>query len=317
MKQSVTLNDRPIKKILVVGAGAVGGYFGALLHRSGADVTFLLRPATYEHLSKNGLEIRSPGGNSHLRPTLIQDASECTSLDLVILAVKCYDLSAVVESLQILIKNGTILLTLQNGITAEEEIWEAYPDASVLAGVAFITAKRLSPGVIVQSENGMIALGELSGEKSPRAKAVHELLSNAGIACFLKSQIRRTKWEKLCWNATFNPLSVILDRPVSLMLDSEDLLTIVREGIREIIRVASAEEISLNPKIVEKTISVTAVLRDYYTSMYEDYQNGSPTEIEYLNGEIIRRGKKHGIPTPTHDMLYHLIKGLELKRQLK
>ena len=317
MNHSETLNDRPIKKILVVGAGAVGGYFGALLFRSGADVTFLLRPKTYEKISQNGLEIRSVDGEFLVRPTVIQDASACTSVDLIILAVKCYDLATVLESLQVPVKNGAILLTLQNGITAEEEIFRAYPDASVLAGVAFITAKRLSSGVIVHSENGIIALGELSGEKSPRAKAVYELLSNAGISCFLKSRIRQAKWEKLCWNATFNPLSVILDRPVALILDSESLLEIVREGISEIIDVAAAEGIALNPKVIANTISVTEALRAYYTSMYEDYQNGAATEIEYLNGEVIRRGKKHGIPTPTHDMLYRLIKGLELKRRLK
>ncbi len=317
MSLSVTLNNRPTKKILVVGAGAVGGYFGALLFRSGADVTFLVRPKTYDRISADGLEIRSADGDFHVHPPLIQDVSECSAVDLIILSVKCFDLEAVLESLQTLIKNGSILLTLQNGITAEEEILAVYPEASLLAGVAFITAKRLSPGVIVHSENGMIALGELSGEKSPRALAVYELLSSAGISCFLKSNIRRTKWEKLCWNATFNPLSVILDHPVSLILDSEALLTIVREGIREIIRVAAAEGMILSEKVVETTISVTAALRDYYTSMYEDYHHGTQTEIEYLNGEVIRRGKKHGIPTPTHNMLYRLIKGLEMKRRLK
>lgn len=317
MNHSITLKDRPIKKILVVGAGAVGGYFGALLFRSGADVRFLVRPKTYRKISSEGLEIRSPDGNFCIHPPVIQDASECPSIDLIILAVKCYDLAAVLESLEALINNGAILYTLQNGITAEEEILDVYPEAPVLAGVAFITAKRLSPGVIVHSENGMIALGELSGEKSPGAKAVYELFSNAGISCFLKSRIRQAKWEKLCRNATFNPLSVILNHPVSLILDSEALLQIVREGIREITRVAVAEGISLNEKVVETTISVTVALRDYYTSMYEDYQNGSPTEIEYLNGEVCRRGKKHGIPTPTHDMLYRLIKGLEAKRHFK
>ncbi len=317
MNHSEIPNHASIKKILIVGAGAVGGYFGALLFHAKVDVTFLLRPGTYDPIAEHGLEIRSPDGDFTVHPPLIQDASACASFDLILLAVKCYDLASVLSSLQIPIENGALLMTLQNGITAEDEILQAYPKAALLAGVAIITAKRLSPGVIVHSQNGTILLGELSGEKSPRAKAVHALLSNAGISCFLKSRIRQAKWEKLCWNASFNPLSVILDHPVSLILDSEHLLDIVRAGIQEIVALAAAEGITLNPKIAEKSIQATEAFRAYYTSMYEDYNNGTQTEIEYLNGEIIRRAEKHGIPTPTHDMLYRLIKGLELKRSLR
>lgn len=314
---SNTLNDHAIKKILIVGAGAVGGYFGAVLKQAGLDVTFLLREKTYEKVSTDGLEIRSPAGDFTVQPKVIQSASECTSADLIILTVKCYDLSEALKPLRPLINKGSLLLTLQNGITAEEEILRTYPKASLLAGVAIITAKRLSPGIINHSQNGSILLGELSGEKSSRAKTLQELLSHAGISCFLKSRMRQAKWEKLCWNATFNPLSVILNHPVSLILDSEHLLRIVRSGIQEIIHVAEAEGISLHPEIIEKMISVTGPLRHDYTSMYEDYRNGSATEIEALNGEVIRRGKKHGIATPTHAMLYRLIKGLELKRRTK
>jgi 2-dehydropantoate 2-reductase len=125
----------------------------------------------------------------------------------------------------------------------------------------------------------------------------------------------KEKWEKICWNATFNPLSVILDHPLSLVLKSDNLLEMVRQGIREIIAVAASEGIPLHADIIEDTISATFALQDYYTSMYEDYKNGNHTEIENLNGDIVRRGEKHGIPTPTHKMLYSLVKGLELKRK--
>ncbi|MFQ5780875.1 MAG: ketopantoate reductase family protein, partial [Nitrospiria bacterium] len=121
-------------------------------------------------------------------------------------------------------------------------------------------------------------------------------------------------WEKLCWNATFNPLSVILDHPISLVLDSPPLLEVVRRGIAEVMDVAAVEGIDLDPNTISETISASSQFRDYYTSMYEDYKKGKPTEIEHLNGDIVRRGKKGNVSTPTHQMLYALVKGLELKQ---
>ncbi len=306
----------PTNKILMVGAGAVGGYFGALLSRSGQDVTFLVRPQTALAISKTGLSIKTPGGDFTVHPPVIEQVTQNTSADLIILAVKCTDLLAVLAQVAPLVAKGAILLTLQNGVDSEERIrtyFEGHPDC-VVAGVAYITARLAEPGVIEHYRRGIISIGELSGEKSERVCKIHEAISQAGISCKLTDQILKEKWEKLCWNATFNPLSVILDAPLSLVLKSPELLKIVEQGIHEIIAVAKAEGFLLHPNIIESTISVTHALQDYYTSMYEDFKRQKPTEIEHLNGDIMRRGEKHGVPTPIHQALYALIKGLELKQ---
>lgn len=297
----------------MVGAGAVGGYFGGLLCRAGTDVTFLVRPETYTQISKKGLEVKSLDGDFLVHPPLIQSVSEIASVDLIILSVKCYDVPEVLKTISPLVIKGAIILTLQNGISTEDEILSRFGGNCVIAGVAFISSKRLAPGLIEHSENGIIALGELSGEKSARAVALHDLFSVAGISCSLKSNIRRAKWEKLCWNATFNPLSVILDAPVSLIIETPSLLDAVKEGVREVVAVAKAEGIDLHPEVVENVIASTRPIADFYTSMYEDYKNGKATEIEYLNGEVIRRGEKNGVATPINKMLYALVKGLESK----
>lgn len=308
-------NSKPIDTTLIVGAGAVGGYFGALLCKAGRDVTFLLRPHAYRAISENGLQVKSINGDFTVRPSLIRNASQIDSVDLIILAVKCYDLDAVLNEVAPLVKKGAIILTLQNGVDTEERILEYFKTDCVVAGVAYITSRLAKPGLIEHYRRGIISLGEWSGEESDRASRICALLSNAGIHTVLTGHIRKAKWEKLCWNATFNPLSVILDHPISLVLDSPLLVEVVRKGIGELISVASAEGITLDPKIIEETLTVSSQFRDYHTSMFEDYQNGKPTEIDHLNGDLIRRGKKWGIETPTHQVLYALVKGLESKRR--
>lgn len=306
-----------MKKILIVGAGAVGGYFGARLFRAGVDVTFLVRPLTFEAISQNGLSIQSVQGDFIIHPPLIQNPSEIDAVDLILLTVKCPDVAPLLPELAPLVKKGAVILTLQNGVSTEDQMRSFYQQDCVIAGVAFITARLIKPGVIEHARRGIISLGEISGEKSPRATKVYDLINNAGISCRLTSQIQKAKWEKLCWNATFNPLSVILAHPISLILESSHLTQVVRDGIAEVVAVAAAEGFDLNPKIIDETISVSSDFKDYYTSMYEDYRHGKGTEIEYLNGEVVRRGKKHGLATPVHHMLYALIKGLEMKNKTK
>ncbi len=306
-----------IQKVLVVGAGAVGGYFGALLIKSGVDLTFLVRAGRFQDISENGLKIMSVEGDFVVQPSLLKSLDKIEAVDLIILAVKCQDLMPIYPQLTPLIEKGAVILTLQNGVGAEGDILEYYKKPCVLAGVAYITARLNESGIIEHARRGMITLGELSGEKSPRAEAVHQLLSEAGIHCRLSSNIRRAKWEKLCWNATFNPLSVILDYPISLVLAHSELKEMVRKGIAEIIAVAASEGILIKPKIIEQSIEASFDLKNYYTSMHEDYRQGKETEIEYLNGDLLRRGKKNGVPTPVIEMLYALVKGLELKNQLK
>ncbi len=302
-------------KILIVGAGAIGGYFGACLCRAGLDVTFLVRRSTYIKISKHGLSVKSHLGDFVVRPPLIQQVSEMPFADLIILAVKCYDLQETLEQIAPLVSTGTTILTLQNGVDSEELAQAYFKRDCVVGGVVYITSRLAEPGLIEHFRRGTIALGECSGEKSERAAKIHTLIAQAKIPCHLTQQIMKEKWEKLCWNATFNPLSVILDQPLSLILQSDELQEIVRQGIREIIAVAATEKVFLHSDIIEDTISVTHALQDHYTSMYEDYKNGNQTEVEHLNGDIVRRGEKHGIPTPIHKMLYCLIKGLELKRK--
>jgi 2-dehydropantoate 2-reductase len=297
-------------RILMVGAGAVGGYFGALLVRAGVDLTFLVHPETHEAIQVNGLKIKSAEGDFEVRPKTVTGAQDAGPVDLIILAVKCYDVDQAVADVKAALGEGTSILTLQNGVTAEERVQSEIGADRVLAGVAYITSRQAAPGVIEHFRRGKIALGELSGRKTDRLLAVYNLFVQSGIPTHLSEDIRQTKWEKLCWNATFNPLSVILNDTIGAVLDSPELLEVVRGGIREVMAVASVLGIKLSERVVEETITGSEQFRDYHTSMYEDFNAGKETEIEYLNGHIVRQGREKGVQTPVNLTLYALVKGL-------
>src|SRR5579863_2124657 len=295
-------------RILMVGAGAVGGYFGALLVRAGVDLTFLVRPETDEELKESGLRVKSINGDFEVRPKSVTDPQAAGAIDLVILAVKCYDIDEVLATIKPIVSAQTSVLTLQNGVETEERVRSVLGPDSVLAGVAFITARKAGLGLIEHFCRGKITLGELSGRKTDRLLSMYNLLIQSGIPTTLSEDIRQTKWEKLCWNATFNPLSVILNDRVRVVLESEELLEVVRGGGREIVSVVASMGVKLSDRVVEETISVSEQFRDFYTSMYEDFIAGKETEIEYLNGYIVRQGKAKGIATPFNYTLYALVK---------
>jgi 2-dehydropantoate 2-reductase len=303
------------QKIVVVGAGAVGGFFGALLHRAGVDVTFLVRPHTRTQIANHGLEIRSTDahyGQFTVHPPCIERISPETAADLILLAVKCYDLPAALEAVAPLVDRGATLLTLQNGVDHEARAY--FKKDCVVEGVTYITSRLAGPGVVEHFRRGHITLGETSGEESERVRKIHQLFTEAHIPCRITHHIREAKWEKLCWNATFNPLSVILDSSIGLILDIPQLSDIVRQAISEVVAIAVAEGVSLRPQVAQETLSVSNAFRDFHTSMYEDYKNGKPTEIESLVGHAVRLGARHAIATPTLQTLYGLVVGLEQKR---
>ncbi|HET6370583.1 MAG TPA: 2-dehydropantoate 2-reductase [Nitrospiria bacterium] len=297
-------------RILMVGAGAVGGYFGALLVRAGVDLTFLVHPETQEAIQGQGLKIKSTEGDFEVRPKTVTNAQEAGPVDLIVLAVKCYDVDQALSDIKPALGEGTSVLTLQNGVDTEERVQAEIGADRVIAGVAYITSRKEAPGVIEHFRRGKITLGEISGRKTDRLLAVYNLFVQSGIPTHLSDDIRQSKWEKLCWNATFNPLSVILNDTVGAVLDSPELLDVVRGGVREVMAVASVLGIKLSERVVEETITASEQFRDYHTSMYEDFNAGKETEIEYLNGLVVQQGKEKGVQTPINLTLYALVKGL-------
>jgi 2-dehydropantoate 2-reductase len=305
-------DETRMKQIMVVGAGSVGGYFGAHLAQKHSTASFLLRPNTQAAVAANGLTIRSAIGESFtVHPQSSSIPQDLPQPDLIILGVKAYDLDEVMNQIEPILKPDTTILTLQNGVTIEDKLKMRFGRERVVGGVAFIYSKIVEPGVIDHYKKGMVTIGELMGLETPRLLQIQNLFKEAGIPCFLTEDIRKAKWEKMCWNCVFNPLSVVLNDHVAKALDVPELQPVLGTIVREVSAVAmAAHRVPLDGDMSEKVVKWSQELRDIHTSMYDDWKAGRTTEIDELNGYIVKRGQEFGIPTPMNEMLTALIKGI-------
>jgi 2-dehydropantoate 2-reductase len=301
-----------MQEIMMVGAGSVGGYFGAHLARKHSNVSFLLRPKTQAAVASNGLTIRSAIGQSFtVHPQSSSIPQDLPQPDLIILGVKAYDLDEVMDQIEPILKPDTTILTLQNGVTIEDTLKMRVGRERVVGGVAFIYSKIVEPGVIDHYKKGMVTIGELMGLETPRLLQIADLFKEAGIPCFITEDIRKTKWEKMCWNCVFNPLTVVLNDHVAKALDAPELKPVMATIVCEVSAVAmAAHRVPLDGNMPEKVVKWSEELRDIHTSMYDDWKAGRPTEIDELNGYIVKRGQEFGVPTPMNEMLTALIKGI-------
>ena len=302
-----------MKQILMVGAGSVGGFFGAQLAKANLSVSFLLRPKTLAAVKQNGLTIRSASGSFTVHPPAASDPRELAKPDLIILSVKAYDLDEVLTQIEPVMTERTVILTLQNGVDTEDRIVARFQRDCVVGGIAFIYSKIVEPGVIDHYKRGAVSVGELMGHHSARVLAIADLFKQAGIPCQLADDIRRSKWEKMCWNCVFNPLTVLIDDKVAKALDHPEMLRVIHQIVGEIVAVAATVKVPLAADMADKVVRWTQEIRDIHTSMYDDWKAGRQTEIDYLNGYVAKLGRELGIPTPLNDMLTAVIKTITEK----
>jgi len=304
-----------MKQILFVGAGSVGGFFGAQLAKNNPNVSFLLRPRTLEAVKQNGLTIRSAGGSFTVRPPVASDARELPKPDLIVLGVKAYDLDEVMDQIEPILTNKTVILTLQNGIDTEDRLIARINRDCVVGGVAYIYSKIAEPGVIDHYKKGTVAIGELMGYESERLLAIRDLFASAGIPCHLSKDLRRSKWEKMCWNCVFNPITVLIDDRVAKALDHPEMTGVIRQIVGECAAISAALKVPLPLDMPERVVKASQEIRDIHTSMYDDWKAGRRTEIDSLNGFIVEQGRKLGIPTPVNEALTAMIKTITEKEQ--
>lgn len=297
-----------MQQVMVVGAGSVGGFFGAHLARKNPTVSFLLRPRTLKAVRDHGLMIRSASGNFTVRPMAASDPKDLPTPDLIILAVKAYDVDEVLAQIVPVTTDRTVLLTLQNGVDTEDRILARLDRDCVVGGVAFLYSKIAEPGVIEHYKRGSVAVGELMGHKSRRVLQIADLFNEAGLSCRVVEDIRRSKWEKMCWNCVFNPLTVLINDRVAKALDHPDMLRVIHQIVGEVAAVAAGMKVPLDADMADKVVRWSQEIRDIHTSMYDDWKAGRPTEIDFLNGYIVKQGRELGISTPLNEALTAVVK---------
>jgi len=308
-------------RIGIIGSGALGLYYGAVLQRSGQDVHFLLR-RDYHAINENGLQIYSANGDFHLpQVSGYQSPDKIGPVDLVIVGLKTISNHHLIKLVTPLVGEKTAILTLQNGLGNEELLAEAFGTERVLGGVAFLCSNRGEPGIVHHLGEGKIILGEFSGGLSQRSQKLAEMLSQrsqklaemfqaAGITCTAVSDLRRARWEKLVWNVPFNGLCALHGKDVTDLLSHPPSKELVRDLMLEIIAGANAqplEEKIDGPAFSQQMITFTENMDHYRPSMMIDREEGQPLELEAIYGIPLKQAKAVGINMPKVEMLHTLL----------
>ena len=293
-------------RILVMGAGAVGGYFGGVLARSGADVTFVARGSQLEAMKGRGLRVESDvSGSFTVHPPAVERPDGSWEADLVIYCVKSYQNEAAMETMRPGVGESTSILTLQNGIGSGEQLADAFGRDRVLLGATYIDAARTSPGVVVQEGSDCrIVFGEEDGRETPRAVKVRDALQQHGIDAILSEDVLKALWTKLVYICALSGMTCITRASFAEVMDTPETLELSLQVMREAVQVGKANGVELDDGLVDATLAEFRRSRDNLTSsMYLDLLAGNPLEVQVLNGAVSRLGRDLGISTPANDFI--------------
>jgi 2-dehydropantoate 2-reductase len=315
-------------KICIFGAGAIGGYIGALLALKGeADVSLVARGAHLHEMRTNGLTLRMQGNSHNVRPQVSDSPAKLGVQDYVLLTLKAHALPAIADSIQPLLGPSTAIVFGQNGIPwwyfyrhggphdgkhlesvdPGGRLWRKLGPERAIGAVIWQAAELEAPGIVVHKYGERMPLAEPSGEKTARLQTLSRLLSSAGIKSPARTNLRPEIWLKLWGNLSFNPLSVLTGDTLAGMARDPGVRRAVMVMMSEAKSVAEALGIGF-PVSVEERIDMAAAVGDHRTSMLQDAEAGRPTELDALLGSVIELGRMTGVVTPTLELIYDLTK---------
>jgi 2-dehydropantoate 2-reductase len=302
-------------RIAFIGAGAVGGYFGAQLVAAGTDVTFVARGAQLAALRENGLVVESAVQPQHVRNVrATDDPASVGPVDVVILAVKLWGTEDALKSALPMIGPDTYVLSVQNGVDAVRDVSAAVGATRTLGGVVHIAATIDRPGVIRHTGTlARLSFGELDGRPSARTDALLEAARAAGIDAHRPPDIRVTIWEKFVFLVGMSGMTSLTRRPVGAVRGEPLTREMLRETMAETVAVGLASGVGLSADLVDRQMTfVDGLPALAQSSMLSDLQRGSRLELPWLAGAVVRLGREHGVPTPMNRMIYGALKLYEL-----
>jgi 2-dehydropantoate 2-reductase len=298
-------------RIAVVGAGGVGGGFGAALAKAGADVFFIARGTHLAAMKSQGLKVQGDRGETHLVPTrATDDPDDIGQVDIVLFCVKLWDVESAGYHIKPLIGPDTAVIPLQNGIDAAERLIPILGSNAVMGGVAQISASIVGPGLIRQVGTFMrMIFGELDGTVSRRAEAFLALCSKAGFDATLSEQILTELWMKFILLASNASITALTRQPIGKLRDDSDLRLMFTAAYREAIDVGRARGVALPADALENVMNFTSrAPSSMKASMAIDLERGNRLELPWLGGKLVDLGLKLGVPTPTHSVMYAMLK---------
>lgn len=322
-------------KIVIAGAGAIGGYIGARLAKHGADVVLFARGPHLKAMQERGLRVVSAEeGDFEVRPNVTGDLASVGVCDVVFLGVKAHALTGLAPSLRPLLGPDTVVVSTQNGVPwwyfqnypgelnglrlervdPGGVIASAIEPQRVLGSLAYFATDIVEPGVIRHIEGNRLSFGEPDGSKSERAKKIAETLIAAGFRCPVTTRFRHEIWVKLLGNVAFNPISALTGGTLEELVRNADTCQVVRDIMAETEAVAGKLGIEL-PISIDQRIAGAEKVGAHKTSMLQDLEAGRPMEIEAVVGAVVELGERLGVPMPATRTVYACVKLLDEKKR--
>ena len=297
-------------KILVVGTGAVGGFYAAKLAQADAEVSVLCR-SDYEIVKKNGIKIKSLWGDFHFTPkNVLQNSHDYREkADFILVATKALPEISLASLLVPVLHPQVSIILIQNGIFIEKPVAEAFPDNHLISAIAFIDAVRKASGLIEHAGDGKLTIADFVNSNPRKTEKLISLWQKVGVPCDFVSDIQKERWKKLLWNAAFNPISVLAGcLNTQEILNNIFLKNLVRSAMKEVALLAKVEGYEISDELIEEKIITTHERKNpAKTSMLIDFEAKRKMEVEAILGNAIRFAEEKNILTPTLKSFYALL----------
>ncbi len=293
-------------RIVVMGSGGTGGYFGAKLARAGADVTFVARGAHLKAIRDEGLRIRSAvEGEWHVKVRAVETLAGHAPADLVLFCVKSFDTEGAAALITPVVGPDTGVLSIQNGIDNEDKLARIVGTGHVIGGIAHVFSNIEAPGVIAHHQLGRIVLGEMNGAPSDRTGSFVAACKRAGIDAELAPRIRKTLWEKYVLLTALAGATAVTRLPVKFTREIPEMRRLWTLQVEELLALAKADGAGLDADMMERCVKfLDGLAPTNYASLAQDLMRGKRLELDALHGHAVRLGERHGVPTPTLFAVY-------------
>ena len=302
-------------KICILGAGALGSTIGGVLAEAGAAVTLVNRRAEHvEAISRQGLRLVEGDAERTLRVRACLTTAEVGAVDLIVILVKSSQTAEAAAACRPLLGPGTVVLSLQNGLGHEEILAAAVGHDRLVAGKTYVGGVVLAPGRVRIGVRGKeTIIGEMDGTRTARVEAIADTFRRAGLTTQVSDDIIATIWDKLLVNVATGALSGITGLPYGRLYAVAEIERCAIEAVSEAMAVARAAGVALATREPRHAWLKAAegLPPEFRTSMLQSLERGSPTEIDFINGAVVRWGERHGVPTPVNGALVACIKGIE------
>jgi 2-dehydropantoate 2-reductase len=306
---------KELKKIAVLGAGAVGCFFGGMLARAGKEVLLIARDNHVQAIKKNGLSMEFQDSQEYVSIEASSNIKDIADADLILCCVKSPDTERVMREVKDLIKPDALILSLQNGVDNAERISQVVPNHAISA-VVYVATGMGGDGHVKHFGRGELIIGQLGGHEniSVELEEICSLFLSAQIPCVVSSNIQRELWLKFLVNCSYNGISAIGQITYGEMVQQESIRQLIKDLTDEFLLVANQEKIDISlaeAQMANEQIAKT--MAGQRSSTAQDLMRHKPTEIDYLNGLIVRKAKQRGLNVPNHQAIYALVKMIEQK----